>query len=308
MQYGRSAPLYRSLRDACAKLDARSTRYQFDLEADVAWDRTSDPGHHFPRGFLADLGVDVDALAAHPPAWELFQWAFAIGMSEMFIGLENVIVTFLEDEAQQLERTRSLELLYDEERKHVAMFRRYAALLRTQRPEAAAKLDGPLAESMARLPIFPPGTEADRAQRHYMLWLAAVFFEEYSIYFADRLLDEEGARAQPAWVSMHSAHRREEIQHLATDARHVEMLDIDERGRAQVSRMFVIGMTRNFGHVLAVSAPAGLVAQAHPEFGNGALTKPPPRTTLYRDILYDAPQFRRTRSMLTGSGSLAVPA
>jgi hypothetical protein len=115
-------------------------------------------------------------LQARPEALELLQWAIALQVCTTFELLEFGVIYFARDEADRLGHTRSVELLAAEEEKHIQLFRRYARHLRAQRPELAEQLTS----------LAAPGAEALRsvlhetalAQRHYVVWLNFLFFEE----------------------------------------------------------------------------------------------------------------------------------
>jgi acyl transferase domain-containing protein/acyl-CoA synthetase (AMP-forming)/AMP-acid ligase II/NADPH:quinone reductase-like Zn-dependent oxidoreductase/acyl carrier protein/NADP-dependent 3-hydroxy acid dehydrogenase YdfG len=252
----RSEPLeadaspYVQLAAACADIERRSTRYQFDLERDVAWERIDEPGLHMPEALLRDFGFDVESLQREPEAFELLQWALALQVCTVFELFEFGVIYFAREEQQRLGHTRSVELLALEEDKHIQLFRRYARRLRARRPE--------LAEQLAEL--ARPDIEAIRAVMrgvgsggiagtHYAIWLAFLFFEEYTVHFDKRLREAE--HIQPTWRSAHLAHRREEIQHIATDVRYLRAVALDDAERWRISaalaRQLLEGFDRQFG-------------------------------------------------------------
>jgi acyl transferase domain-containing protein/acyl-CoA synthetase (AMP-forming)/AMP-acid ligase II/NADPH:quinone reductase-like Zn-dependent oxidoreductase/NAD(P)-dependent dehydrogenase (short-subunit alcohol dehydrogenase family)/acyl carrier protein len=251
---------YVELAQTCADIERRSTRYQFDLERDVEWDRIDEPGLYIPLAWLRDLGFDVDALAARPDALDLLQWAMALQVCTIFELLEFGVIFFARDEADRLGHTRSVELLAAEEEKHIQLFRRYARHLRAQRPELAEQLTS----------LAAPGAEALRsvlhetalAQRHYVVWLNFLFFEEYTVHLDKRLRESEGI--QPTWRSAHAAHRREEIQHIATDVRYLRALDLDEAERRRISASFVEWLITNFDRQFAIEGARQLLEHVFP--------------------------------------------
>ena len=223
------------------KLDNRNTRYRFDIEADVLWDRADEPGQYFPPSVLGRGGIDTASMAAIPGMAELFQWSLAVAICEEFVALGQRIIVFLREElaAGRLPATRSADLFDEEEVKHVSLFRRYADHLKAQRPDVAASLDRHLAASFEGAWWF-----ADRAEDypspaiyHFVAWLHFVYFEEYYIYLCRELQENEGM--QPAWVSAHIAHMQEERQHVLTDAAHLSGLDLTEAARRQWSTWFL---------------------------------------------------------------------
>jgi len=259
------AGIYVDLAGACARIERRSTRYQFDLERDIAWQSLDAPGLYFPEPLLDDFGFDVASLRGDPAAWELLQWAMALQVCTLFELFEFGVVYFARNDAARLGWTRSIALLADEEDKHIQLFRRYGRHLRAERPELAQRLDAlsrGTADSIAALLGGPPG--ADPRAQHYAIWLQTLFFEEYTVYL-DQCLRDAGGGIQPAWHSAHAAHRREEIQHLATDVRYLAALDLDEAERYRLSAAFVARLLEGFERQLGLEGPRRLVEECHPE-------------------------------------------
>src|SRR5215208_1114477 len=114
-------PLYDRLVERCLKADGRSTRYRFDLDRDVCWERMSEPGRFATDSFLRDVGIRVVDRRAD----DMLQRGYALSVCEAFIALEEWILVFEEAEREHLGQTRSLQLLCEEEIKHVELFRRY---------------------------------------------------------------------------------------------------------------------------------------------------------------------------------------
>lgn len=223
------------------KIEARNTNYRFDFEADVAWARIGEPGLYFNEEVLGLAGVDSEALATVDGLGECFQWALAIAICEEFVALEKRILGFLREErsAGRLPASRSAELFDVEEVKHVQLFRRYADALKAQRPEQAAELDRHLQASFATAwwHADAVGNYPSPAVYHFVNWLHFVYFEEYSIYLHNAMAEDP--RMQPAWISAHAAHMREERQHVVTDAAHLERLILDEDQRVRWSKWFL---------------------------------------------------------------------
>jgi thioester reductase-like protein len=233
--------LYDQPDDYFAKLEGRTTNYRFDLERDVAWSRLSEPGLYFTQAVLGPGGVDLDALARIEGVGEVFQWALAIAICEEFVALEQRILRFLRTEqaAGRLPVARSTELFDDEEVKHVQLFRRYADALKAQRPALAAELDAHLLRSFATAWWHDDAPEnyPSAAVHHFVHWLHFVYFEEYSIHLHAVLRHD--ALVQPAWLSAHAAHMREERQHVLTDAAYLQRLILDEPTRREWSKWFL---------------------------------------------------------------------
>ena len=199
---------YVDVDEARAKIDRRSTRYRFDLERDIAWGQLSEPGDYFGDDYLRTLGVDVEALARHPEAASLFQWALALATCETFISVEEDIILFADRERAFLGECRSVELLKEEEAKHVALFRRYATHLRSLRPEMVDAF----APFLARCHEFHRAATENTLGLsvpvfHYQCWLYGLMLEESSIHLHDKIAVDRD-RLNPAWLSAHRARTR----------------------------------------------------------------------------------------------------
>jgi hypothetical protein len=137
----RMASLYVDLPDRVARIDRRQTRYRFDLDTDIPWDRAGEPGPFHGKRLLADLGVDVAGLAADPEAAAAYDWALALATCLEFIELERGIEDFVGAERAALDGVQSVVWLVEEERKHVELFQRLASALRAARPDLVAAFD-----------------------------------------------------------------------------------------------------------------------------------------------------------------------
>ncbi len=237
-----SASMYRPAAGNMPKLEARNTRYQFDLETDVCWDRIHEPGRYIPDKFLVQAGIDPQVLDRVPGLLSTYEWALAVALCEEFVVLEQCVLAFIRDEriAGRLPRTRSTALLDQEEVKHIALFRRYADHLKAQRPDLAAALDRHLQRSFDsawwhqyRSDFYPSA-----AVFHFVSWLQFVYFEEYSIFVCE-LLRDNNDNVQPAWLKAHIVHKQEERQHVLTDAAHLDSLILGDAERRQWSRWFL---------------------------------------------------------------------
>jgi acyl transferase domain-containing protein/acyl-CoA synthetase (AMP-forming)/AMP-acid ligase II/NADPH:quinone reductase-like Zn-dependent oxidoreductase/acyl carrier protein/NADP-dependent 3-hydroxy acid dehydrogenase YdfG len=259
-----TAGVYCGLDEACADIERRSTRYQFDLEGDVAWARIDEPGLYVPEPWLRELGFDVDGLRAHPEVFDVLQWALALHLCMTFEFFEFGVVFFTRDQAARLGRTRSVELLALEEEKHIQLFRRYARYLREQRPELAARVETLTGANLEAIRTAMDETGGDApAVRHYAIWLKFLFFEEYTVHLHQRLRRAEGI--QPTWLSAHAAHRREEVQHIATDVRYLRALDLDEAERRRLSALFTRQLIEDFDRQFGIEGARRLCEALYPE-------------------------------------------
>ena len=185
--------MYERDRSEARRLDGRRVAYQFDAERDIPWQELSRPGRHMPVGFLAEAGLAAPELG--PEAADLVDWAFALSICETFVALEQVILRFLEREQAALPPSRSIAWMIEEEAKHIRLFERYGAHLRTRRRREDGELfDRAFARERAALDQFddPADRYPSLAACHYVFWLSVLFFEEYSIFLDDRLDREAG--------------------------------------------------------------------------------------------------------------------
>ena len=284
---------YRGLAEAFAKADRRHTEYQFDLERDIAWARISEAGDYVSDSWLRNIGIDPQALAAHPEARELFQWAVAVNHCDTFMHTEDHLIDVIGLAGDELAPIRSVGLLVDEERKHIAMFQRYRAHLAAQRPDDAAWLAEHFRTKGPRLgDQVPPELEAGR---HYLLWLMTLLFEEYTVYFHRQL--DGAANIQPTWRDVHRLHAVEETQHLVTDAIAVAQVALNDADRLHWSRLFVSSLNFNVGEIFRCGSARALLDLRFPDLPLGkaqAFGQMP----MFQEVLRGA-DFRRTQKATT---------
>ncbi len=264
---GETTGVYVDLGATRARLDERGTNYQFDIDADVAWDQIDAPGEYMSSGLLADLGVDVETLRGHPEAWALFQWAMGLQVCATFELLELGILFFAHRERAVLGTSTSVALLCAEEEKHIQLFRRYARHLRAQRPTDAARLDVLAEDTYAYIRTgLDARTLPSPAAVHFLSWLRILFFEEYTVHLHKRLSasDAKGAPVQPAWATAHAAHAREEVQHIVTDMAHLRAIDLSVDDRRALSALFAHDMLHDFERQFAVEGARRLVEERFP--------------------------------------------
>jgi thioester reductase-like protein len=272
-----TADVYLPRSAALDKLERRSTRYRFDLERDICWDRLDAPGDHLGPAWLEAYGVDDARLRLHPEAHDLFQWAMALSLCETFVGVEEAIVSFFGSERAALLPSQSIDRFEEEEHKHIALFRRYGAYLRSVRPELTREFD----EASTAMVEFHRRSEENS-------------LGEGSIHLYDALAQDQ-ASLKPAWVSVNAAHRQEEIQHVATDAAYVEMLSLSEEDRQSMSRLFVRVATSYFGRLSGLE-PAYLLLQKHHPDAASAVTSPQRMPLRYAELLLYSRVFAKTRA------------
>ena len=291
--------LYRDLETHFGRIDRRRTRYRFDLEKDLPWAEAHAPGLHLGPGFMTSVGIDVDGLREHPEAFELFQWSTGLEIAQAFAALEGYLLDFVDDELEPIGSTRSVLMLYQEERKHIALFERYAAIMRAAHPEWIADFEQAFAPYRPALlnpynrEVYPSATV-----QHYFFWLKTVFFEEYTLYL-DARMNEEADVIQPLWRAAHAMHRREEVQHVVTDEAYLKALDIDDIERRACATAFWANFEETFNLFLGVAASRDLVRQRFPECAPYLPTLRTRDMPIFADLVTH-PLFRRTREAAPG--------
>ena len=296
--------LYKDLDERFLKLDKRRTNYRFDLEIDIPWSRSAESGCHYPDDLLARFGFPIQLLA--PETRVTFDWAIAVSMCELFAEFERQAIDFARNNERAIGQRPSVVALCDEEQKHIALFHRYASLLRRCEPTpgAAERLSAPLDRMLGRFAEhYAVSAKLDGAAAHYLFWAHLIFFEEMTIYLDEALRDAPDI--QPLWRAIHSAHRREETQHVITDVAFLAALDLGAADRLELSTRFVLGvLIREYWGFACLTPAAELVGTTHshqrellPECG---VTKRP----FFEDIL-SSKLFRRTRAAIPYLGQLA---
>lgn len=234
-------PIYDDVVSRLAQLDRRSTRYQFDLERDICWDRIDEPGKYLGDGFLRARGIEPTRFT--PEEAGFFHTLAAILHADRFVLLEEHLLRFTQGQHAAMGPTRSLLLLEEEEEKHIALFRRYAAHLRARWPELADHCDARRDDFAAFLERFGAAERYPTVGAlHYALWLGILFFEEYTVYVYEQLA-EDGGGIQPTWLAAHKAHRREEVQHVLTDYAYIQALHLTEEERYEWSKRLFDDLT-----------------------------------------------------------------
>jgi acyl-CoA synthetase (AMP-forming)/AMP-acid ligase II/aryl carrier-like protein len=286
--------LYPELARHLGRLERRvPERYRFDLEADVPWDRADEPGIYVPPAMLRALGMDPAPLEAEPEAWAMLQAAAASTLCAAFEVAEVTITLFVDTRRSMLGNTRSLELFREEEAKHVALFRRYAEVIARRHPEHVVGLDWDPAWGVGFWELFrAPDLFPNERVFHYLFWFFFTAFEEHSIYLADHLAAATGV--QPAWKAVHLAHRREELQHVATDHAYISALELPAAERDAWSEVCVAWLCQHFDTFFAFGPARRRVAERFPRLAPHLRTGGFASSPFLQDLL-ESPAFRRTR-------------
>ncbi len=276
---------------AFRKIDNRNVNYRFDLDKDIPWSLTGAPGVHFGPRFCKKLGVDYHGLKAHPEAFEIFQWAVGIEVSEAFVILESYLLDFVDDECEALGPNRSALLLYQEEVKHMALFRRYADYLRATKPNWVERFEELF--TGYRPHPYTQDNYPNKGIQHYFFWIKTLVFEEYTVYLHQEL-GEEQALMQPVWLAAHSAHAREEKQHVVTDAAHLDALDISPIEKRACGHAFWSNFEDTFNEFLGVATAKAMVRRYFPEAAEYVPDVNMRHQEIFQDIIADR-NFKHTR-------------
>jgi len=273
---------YSATTTAFDKLDLRNVNYRFDLESDIPWSSLNEAGEHFGPKFCAKVGVDYERLSENPEAMKLFQWAVGLEVAEAFYILESYLLDFVDDEEEELGPNRSALLLYQEEVKHMELFRRYADYLRAARPDWVSKFD---VEFTGYKPHpYTQDNYPNETVQHYFFWLKTLLFEEYTVYLYDELVSEKDTM-QPVWLAAHRAHAREERQHVLTDAAHLDALVMRDTERRACSYAFWTHFEATFNEFLGIATAKSLVRKYFPDVADAVPDVPVESLPIFEDIL-----------------------
>nr|VFJ98981.1 MAG: Acyl-CoA synthetase (AMP-forming)/AMP-acid ligase II [Candidatus Kentron sp. H]VFJ99212.1 MAG: Acyl-CoA synthetase (AMP-forming)/AMP-acid ligase II [Candidatus Kentron sp. H]VFK03864.1 MAG: Acyl-CoA synthetase (AMP-forming)/AMP-acid ligase II [Candidatus Kentron sp. H] len=229
------------------KLETRHTGYRFDLKRDIRWADMDAPGVYFTDEMLTMHGMDISRFDSIDGFDTTLQWAMAIGVCEEFIAVERHFLGFFNQELSngRLSDSHSIELL-EEEEVYLHLLHRFANGLKAQGPEIAKSLDKHLETSFKATWWHEdhPGNYPSIKVYHFINWLHALFFEEYTLYF-HHALKAGHDDIQPAWLSVHDAYPREEKQHVMTDVAYLEQLALDHETRKQWGHWFMERQSEN---------------------------------------------------------------
>ena len=275
---------YTNSAEVFSKLDGRNVNYRFDLNEDIPWEQNSVAGEHFGPKFCAKLGVDYQGLKSFPEAFELFQWAVGIEVSEAFYILESYLLDFVDDEHATLGLNRSALLLYQEEVKHMELFRRYADFLRASKPSWVAQFDE-LFTGYKPHPYTKDNYPSESIQ-HYFFWIKTLLFEEYTVYLHRELMAEDGV-LQPVWLAAHGAHAKEEKQHIITDAAHLDALDISSVEKRACAHAFWSNFEETFNEFLGIATAKAMVRKYFPEAASCVPDVKMQEQPIFQDIIQD---------------------
>ncbi len=239
--------LYTQLEKRFQKLDKRSTKYRFDIEKDIEWNRIDEKGRYFSDTWLRNSAINVANIKKRPDILEYVEVLFAFNMTKTFHLFETDVVQWEPEINQANAVTQSFRMLVEEEVKHVKMFERYETKLSEMYPDIAKNTDKILDKVLADFQEKQQDRnryETDR-QYHYALWLYIMFFEEYTVWF-DTSLTELKGQVQPCWKQVHHCHRLEEIQHVITDKAYIDSLEISYEEKMLVSEKLIKDVLKLF--------------------------------------------------------------
>ena len=223
-------PLYPKLTQALAKLEHRNTRYQFDLDKDIDWSRSAEPGRYYTDKVSLHEMIDAKTLkSADAEAFAYCEWAAALMKTESFADLEARICEWSDLLRDLQSGSRSLDLLDQEEVKHTELFQRYSAVMQALRPDDALEILNIYRRTHHAFlnRYYDRSRYSSDRQYHYSIWLGALYFEDYSIWLSD-MLANDSSELQPTWFQCHLCHKREESQHVITDGAYIQGMDLSE--------------------------------------------------------------------------------
>lgn len=277
-------------------LEKRNTSYQFDIEQDIPWTDISRPGMYLGPSLLEKLGFNTALLLHDPEAMEVCQWVMGLALAEEFVNLEREVIKFIEQTENLIEPTRSSALLVEEERKHIALFERFCAKLRKDRPDLVSLFDAAHQPSVVFSVIEKQRNRIEPEEFQWLCWITTLFFEEYTLFIA-RSLEEDKDLIQPVWLTANQCHRREEAQHILTDSAYMESLPISTEKRRQLAATFICAIENNVTTYFSLSTWLRIQDALFPNkeyLSNRLKLKSLP---LYQDIQRN-PVFRFTRKYL----------
>jgi hypothetical protein len=302
--------VYRDSSEQSRRLDARSPRYRFDLEADVRWDLLEADGLHAVPSMVNGAGIDAALLRTNPDAARAFDWAYGLTVCRVFIALEEIILAFERRARAALAPTKSLVMLCEDEAKHKELFGRYARHLERRHPERMPAFERAYASAARGLAsVGEEMIPADTAAGHYSFWLNTLLFEEVTIYYHDQLgRAADTALVQPAWRSVHAAHRVEELQHVVTDELYLGALALRPEEREELSHSTALLVVKHFNTTLfPFAVPLSLVEELHPSLPPLRGPVPISRTPLFRDFV-GGTGMKRTRRNAPAVDRLGIAA
>lgn len=236
------------------RLDRRHTGYRFDLDRDLPWEQSEAPGLWLGPHLRSCLG-----LATHlpEPAEAALQWGFALATAQAFVALERDVCAFGQGVQERLP-SRSLERLLQEEDKHIRMFQRLADDLRGARPEWVDAFDAVWRAPVGWQDVLRLSSTQDPRQLDGLVWLATLFFEEYTVWI-HHALAADAERIQPLWLAAHACHRREEAQHVLTDAAYFGGLGLSPEEGRSLGRAFSHFLERQLDSLLCLQVVQAFV-------------------------------------------------
>jgi len=203
---------------------------------------------------LEKLGFNTELLLRNPEAMEICQWVMGLAIAEQFVFLEREVVNFIEQKVESFELIRSSTLLVEEERKHIILFERICSKLRQDRPDLVPLFDAVYQPPVAFSDLEKQCSSFKPEEFQWLCWMTILFFEEYTLFIA-RCMDRDKGKdsIQPVWLAAHQCHRREEAQHILTDAAYLEALPISTEQNRQLATAFISSIETNATSLFSIS-------------------------------------------------------
>ena len=222
-----------------SNIEFKKTNYQFDIEKDIDWSRINEKGRYCSEELLSSTLVDISVLNAYPRLKEFYDWALALLICVQFGFLEDTVVQWCKQTRKNKHGSRRINLLEDEELKHIRLFQRFAASLAGLYPQEAESIYKikDIAHNNYLNSFLDSSEYEDITHQHYTIWLGILYFEEYTIW-VDETLKNMGNEVHHTWKQIHHCHRREEVQHIITDRAYISALGTTHEERMRWSESF----------------------------------------------------------------------
>lgn len=278
-----------------AVLEQRSTKYRFDLEKDIPWKALSAEGDYYSDKLLENLGFDVPQLNRHQDAKKICQWAMGLATARNFVLLERDLIHFIENHCTDISLPISTKLLVEEEEKHIVLFQRLYDKMREDHVELLGVFDDAYSPPALFADLIENFAEQlSSAEIEWLFWLNTLFFEEYTVYFSQKLEKES---TQPIWFHAHCCHGREEVQHIRTDAAYLESIQLTVSQQRRLAIIFSKYLMANFHQFFCLGTWARVQAELFPSFDFVAEGISLSRLPIVADIMSNR-AFRYTRKHL----------
>jgi len=277
---------------AITKLEQRSAAYRFDMERDIPWDTMSSQGFYYSESLLEKLGFNLSLLSHNREVMDVCQWVMGLATAQTFVQLERDLIAFIGDHCTEMLLPKSVDLLAEDEQKHIVLFQRWCDKLRLDRVELIDAFDRAYRPPSVFSELVELTTETLTQQEiQWLFWLNTLFFEEYTIYFSQSLQQDT---VHPGWFAAHRCHQREEVQHVLTDAAYLEHIPLSEAQKQRLAIVFAYHFKADFRRFFCLETWDKLQKELFPDLDILAHTSSLTALPILDDIRYHR-AFRFTR-------------